>query len=118
MKKYIIVAVVLAIILVGSFAEKNYIDVTFDAFSVKLEQIARKTKDETATAAEAAELVAWWEGKKKKLDLVVPHISITEADMRLAEMSGNIEIQKYPEAYAQISILRSLSVRIKKLMSS
>jgi hypothetical protein len=118
MKKYIIVVVLLAVIIGGGFWEKDHIEKTFDEFGVRLEQIAAKTKAETVTKAEADALIAWWEGRKFGLDLIVPHVQMTEADMRLAEMAGNIEIEKYPEAYAQVSILISLAKRVKQLLGS
>lgn len=117
MKKYIIVVVVLALIITTGIAEQKYLTKTLDKFEAKIEIVAAKAKDKSVVKADADELNKWWLDNKDGLDFIVPHINITEADMRLGEMTALVEGKKYEEAYAQLMILKSLSMRIKELLS-
>lgn len=118
MKKYIIVVVVLALIITAGLFEQDYLMSTMTEFETRIETVAVKAKDKIIVQSDADDLIEWWNGKKGRLDLIIPHINITEADMRLGEMKALVEVRKYEEAYAQLNILKSLSVRIKELLSS
>jgi hypothetical protein len=117
MKKYIILTVVLALIISASILEKNYIKTTFKEFDGHLTALAGKAYEKSIDDADVNAVKKWWNQKKPKLDLMVPHINITETDLHIAEMSGNVTTKKYEEAYAQISILRELCARITEMLS-
>ena len=114
-KKWIVMIVLFAILIVGCIRESIYVNKSFDWLINSLETVQielRENSDKIDTQkfiSEIYELHNDWHNKVKILKCLIWHTNIKDVGVGLARISVYIEENNYTEAYAEIAALIDFS---------
>ncbi len=100
-----------------SFYEIYYVESTFSHFHSILEALHQKTEDKVATYEDGTAVRSYWEDKKYKLHIWLPHTALQEIEYRLDEAVGYLYLDDYKNALPQIKVLLCVSENIPQSYS-
>jgi hypothetical protein len=113
-KTIISTACVLALLIVGSIAETNYIRKQFNDFNQVLCVLYEKVDEEVAIESDVYAVQDFWLNKKKHLHAFIPHTEIKEIDLWLAESVTLVRDKEWEDAISKIEVLKELTEQIPK----
>lgn len=102
----------LAILITLSTVEICYVQKTFDAFNDILQTLYQKTEEGIATYEDGTAVKRYWEEKRRRLYVYLPHTALSEINYRLDETVGYLYAEDYKNALPQIEVLIGVSVSI------
>ena len=94
-----------AIIAALSFVDIYYVNSTFDIFSTMLDSLYEKAEMGTANYEDGVAVQTFWEEKKKRLQVWLPHTPLAEVDFQLYEAVGCLYAKDYQSALPKIEVL-------------
>ena len=89
------ILITLGLILAGAFYELHYVEKTFDFFEHTLKALYDKSESELATYEDGQAVQNFWEKKKERLQIFLPHTALLEVDYQLGEAVGYLYTQDY-----------------------
>ena len=101
-----------AIIFGLSFYEVYYVRTTFKQFHDILDSLYQKTESYTATYEDGTAVRSFWEHEKHTLHIWLPHNMLQEVDYHLDEAIGYLHDDDYPNAIAQLEVIREIAKEI------
>ena len=102
----------LAIIIGASIFEIHYVQSTFELLHTELRTLKQKTELGEATYTDGLAIRSYWDTKKKKLHIWVPHSSLAEIDFQLDETIGFLYLGDYEGALPKIEVVLGLSENV------
>lgn len=114
-KKWIVMSLLAAILVLGCIRESIYVNKSFDWLINSLESIQielRENKDKIDTEkfiGDIYDLHNSWHKKVKVLKCLIWHTNIKDVEIGLARISVYIEENNFTEAYAEIAALIDFS---------
>ena len=87
------------------FFETNTVRETFTFFETALRSLYDKTEEGSATYEDGTAVQAFWEEKKKSLQIWLPHNPLAEVDYQLYEAVGYLYLQDFKSALPKIEVL-------------
>ena len=106
------VLLTLAIIIGASIFEIHYVQSTFELLHTELRTLKQKTELGEATYTDGLAIRSYWDTKKKKLHIWVPHSSLAEIDFQLDETIGFLYLGDYEGALPKIEVVLGLSENV------
>ena len=94
-----------------------YVQSTFSDFHSILETLHQKAEDKIATYEDGTAVRIYWENKKSKLHIWLPHTALQEVEYRLDETVGHLYSNDYQNALPQIKVLLCISENIPQSYS-
>ena len=112
----IIASILISGALLAGFStlELYYVDKTFDAFHEGLTAIYQKTEACSATHEDGSALQLFWEERKKKLYLWLPHTLIDQVDYHLGEALGFLYQGNYEDSLPKFELLLDMAETIPR----
>lgn len=101
--------VTLALIAGGTVYEMYYVHTTFSDFSEIVKTLYKKTEAHTATAEDGEAVRNFWEEKKRKLHVWIPHTALLEMDLQMDEALGFLHLQDYEDALPKIEVMLGIA---------
>ena len=95
-----------------SLYEICYVQSTFSDFNAILQTLHQKAEDKIATYEDGTAVRNYWENKKDKLHIWLPHTALQEIEYRLDETVGYLYLNDYKNALPQINVLLCISENI------
>lgn len=87
------------------FYEQNKVNETFAFFENALRSLYDKAEEETATYQDGTAVRNFWEEKKKRLQVWLPHTPLAEVDYQLYDAVGCLYAKDYQSALPKIEVL-------------
>lgn len=113
MVKSIIYMLTALLLCVGLFiGVEIYVNKQFEEFSSALDELYKKTEDETANREDGYAVRTLWSDKKGKLHIFVPHNDISYIDYWLNEACGLIYNGEYELALGKIEVLKEIAKQL------
>lgn len=98
-----------ALIVTLSVYEMYYVHTTFRDYTEILQSLYHKTELQTATYEDGTSVRAFWEKKKHRLHIWIPHTALQEMDYQMDEALGFLYQQKYEDALPKIEVLLGIA---------
>lgn len=112
LKTFASIFIALALIFAGAFYELHYVQKTFEVFEHALRALYDKAESKHATYEDGTAVQTFWEEKKEKLQIFLPHTALLEVDYQLGEAVGFLYTQDYENVIPKLEILLAMSVNI------
>ncbi len=109
-----VVSVLITLLLIFglSFYEAYYVNTVFDFFHETLEALYQKAESGTATYEDGTAVRTYWNKKRERLHVWLPHTALQEVDYQLNEAIGYLYVKDYQNAVPKIEVLLTLSKTI------
>lgn len=104
--------ITLALLISASLFELRYVNKTFTELETVLEKLQKKTELGTATYEDGNSVRVYWDERKDKLHIWLPHTALQEMDYQLNEAVGFIYVRDFKGALPKIEVLRGLAKTI------
>lgn len=106
------VFITLILILGLSFFEVHYVNTVFGFFHETLEALYQKAESGTATYEDGTAVRTYWDKKRERLHVWLPHTALQEVDYQLNEAIGYLYVKDYQNAVPKIEVLLTLAKTI------
>lgn len=106
------VFITLILILGLSFFEMHYVNTVFSFFHETLEALYQKAESGTATYEDGTAVRTYWDKKRERLHVWLPHTALQEVDYQLNEAIGYLYVKDYQNAVPKIEVLLTLAKTI------
>ncbi len=117
MKKVVLAIVILAVIITAGVLETVWVDKVFGEMNTRLESLEVSIKQESEQAlTKINELDAWWEERRKWLELFTYQPDIRAFSVAVGETVGSIECGDYQNAMSKCQSLMSMSTNIHRIL--
>lgn len=111
-KTIVSILIALGLIIAGSLYELHYVEKTFETFEHALKALYDKSESALATYEDGTAIQTFWEKKKERLQIFLPHTALLEVDYQLGEAVGYLYTQDYENVIPKLEILLAMSVNI------
>lgn len=117
MKRLAVALSILAVILIAGILETVYIDKIFNELDRQLYAAEPLMKEESEEAlTKTREISAWWENKRKYMELFTYSPDIRAFSVALAEAEGSLERGDFDNAASKWQSLISISKNLHQIL--
>ena len=95
----------LAILISASVWESKQVENDFQLLENTIQTLHQKTEDGTATHEDGEAIEVFWQKKKKKLHLLLPHSAVQQIDYELNEALGYLYQGNFQDALPKMEVL-------------
>jgi hypothetical protein len=102
-------------LLVGiSIWESAYVNTTFQLIEDTIQTLYEKTEDGTATHEDGEAVETFWQNKKHKLHLLLPHTAVQNIDFELNEALGYLYQGNFQDALPKMEVLLQITEVVRQ----
>ena len=117
MRRLVAALVILAAIIGAGIAEAVYVDGTFGELEERIAALESAIKNPSDDALdEVKSLTAWWENKRKKLELFTWSPDMRAFSVALAETEGSLECGDDKNALSKCQSLLTMAENLRDLL--
>ena len=111
-KTTISILIACALLFGFSFYELYLVKTNFEKVYAVFDSLYQKIEARNATYEDGTATRAFWESKKQRLHIWLPHTTLQEVDYHLDEAIGYLHDDDYPNAIAQLEVIREIAKEI------
>ncbi len=117
MKRVVLAVVILAVIITAGVLETVWVDKVFDELGSRLESLEIDIKAKSDEALKKInDLDAWWEERRKWLELFTYQPDIRAFSVALGETVGSIECGDFDNAMSKCQSLMTMADNIHRIL--
>ena len=113
-KAFISSAIILFILLAGSFIGDAHVNNKFTEFNGTVKILYRKVSDQTAVEDDVYYVQNVWIKQKRTLHVFISHTEIKEMDLWISECASLVKNEKWEDAVSKVEVILELTEQIPK----
>ena len=104
----------LALLLGATFLEDGYIRRNFALIEETLQTLYEKTEEGTATHEDGEAVEIFWQEKKQKMHVFLPHTAVQQIDLELNEALGYLYQGNFQDALPKMEVLLQITEVVRQ----
>ncbi|MBQ9118338.1 MAG: DUF4363 family protein [Clostridia bacterium] len=108
------IVISLALLIGGCLWEGAYIENNFALLASTIQTLYEKTEDGTATHEDGEAVEVFWQTKKQKMHLLLPHVAVQQIDFELNEALGYLYQGNFQDALPKMEVLLQLTEVVRQ----